>query len=479
MLEPLLFDISGRAPISIRDQILRGRYLVHGLSRLKLLGPGSKLLVVGAGVAGVTTVLEALRRGDGDVILVDRKPIPFATQAQCTTRWIDPAQYDWPAPHFDRSRWPVASAHASSASVPMGFQAAPAAHIAGRWSNALAAQVASLRGRAASSRLSQHYAHELTHWQANLSAGGDVQGYNVTCRLVRSGSGSSWIWLDVDTIVLAYGVKAERTIVADPASPATTPQHGASSCVFEGRHFWANDPFQQLDFGLSGTGNVLVSGGGDGALQDFIRLTTGQDSARAVFEAAFSRVPQLRELLVSQLWHEDDQAHRALLWSVDKPSLHAILTRLHQAHTSAIREVRGSAAWAQIETALSQLTAGRNLARIQLAHPCDHFSPCYSLNRLIALLIGAYMVDRGLKPFLSMQQVVRVEHQGAGSCGVGCWDASHAVTFLDGASCSASGQVQTVSDYDGVVIRHGVERHDTAAGAMPAHSLPLHPIPMV
>ena len=54
-----------------------------------------KLIVVGAGVGGVTTAIEAAKFQIPTVIL-EREVEPFSRQAECTTRFIDPTQYDWP-----------------------------------------------------------------------------------------------------------------------------------------------------------------------------------------------------------------------------------------------------------------------------------------------------------------------------------------------------------------------------------------------
>ena len=131
--EPLLFDISGRAPISIRDQILRGHYLIRALHRTGGVGPGVRLLIVGAGAAGASAAIEAVKRGV-QTVLVEAKPGPFLLQASCSTRWIDPAQYDFVAPHWAGQAWPASG---PSGNTPLAFRADWAASIAKAWENTL------------------------------------------------------------------------------------------------------------------------------------------------------------------------------------------------------------------------------------------------------------------------------------------------------------------------------------------------------
>ena len=114
-----VFNLAGRTPASIRDQIFRAHLLTERLLDAKILKSGSKLLVVGAGAAGATAAILAARR-DVEVALADSGVSPFALQSLCDTRWVDPVQYDWPAQHCGRGQWPVSG---WPAEVPMKFKA--------------------------------------------------------------------------------------------------------------------------------------------------------------------------------------------------------------------------------------------------------------------------------------------------------------------------------------------------------------------
>ena len=102
-VEPLLYDIGGpRSPVAIRDQIVRARYLVERLIRERVVATDSQILVVGAGVAGVATTIDAANNGLRPV-LIDALPTSFHLQSGSISRWIDPTQYDWPQPHWSGS----------------------------------------------------------------------------------------------------------------------------------------------------------------------------------------------------------------------------------------------------------------------------------------------------------------------------------------------------------------------------------------
>jgi hypothetical protein len=86
-------------PVSIRDQMNRARWLVQKANDLGFFGRNReekfrKLLVCGAGAAGVTAALHALALGV-ETVLVEKSAAPFLRQRHCRSRWLDPAQYDW------------------------------------------------------------------------------------------------------------------------------------------------------------------------------------------------------------------------------------------------------------------------------------------------------------------------------------------------------------------------------------------------
>ena len=483
--EPLLFDISGRAPISIRDQILRGHYLIRALHRTGGVGPGVRLLIVGAGAAGASAAIEAVKRGV-QTVLVEAKPGPFLLQASCSTRWIDPAQYDFVAPHWAGQAWPASG---PSGNTPLAFRADWAASIAKAWENTLTS-VALARPNLLSLRYGWALAQwpvpqytspqRLSHYDVTLGKGPPLQGAPFTSAY------SVFSWEQFEVVVLAYGVEADRVVVEDPAPGGSTPKYGPTRSVFKGLRFWDNDAFQQPGLGLGPGALALVSGGGDGALQDFIRLVTGQRSAREVLVALTASLPSTSSNEIElALWHQDEQAHRALLWTVprDAPTYHAVLSSVHATHVTLVNALFKKH-WTRIAGVLDPMRAGRN-THIELAYPCEHFGECYSLNRFVVLLLAEYLRRAaGSDPLAPGHALVRVEHTGTGTCVPGCWGPSHEVVLQTGVSCSnpsGAGSAVRRRSFHGIAVRHGVNWQSlqgapaTSPGFLPHHSLPLQP----
>lgn len=102
-----LFALSGErlSPVGIRDQLLRGKFIVNALLKDHVVGLKKPLLIVGAGAAGVSAALWAVENG-ALVTLVDRESFPFSRQRHCTTKSINLVQYDWPIDHWQEKSFP-------------------------------------------------------------------------------------------------------------------------------------------------------------------------------------------------------------------------------------------------------------------------------------------------------------------------------------------------------------------------------------
>ena len=81
-------------------------------------------------------------------------------------------------------------------------------------------------------------------------------------------------------VISARGFGDERCFLEWPNPPLTRNGH-----PFRGFEFWASDPFERPNLGVPNRAGddprprVLISGGGDGAMQDFLRIMTRHKSA--------------------------------------------------------------------------------------------------------------------------------------------------------------------------------------------------------
>jgi FAD dependent oxidoreductase len=278
---PNVFDLSsGLVHVSMRDQIVRAQLLIRDLIAADT--DITRLLIVGAGIAGISAATAASAAGKS-VTVVDTQHEPMSLQRGVASRHVGPFMYEWPTSiHNDQTYPPTArfSPHtswppAAQAHTPQWRSSVPlsandfAANIDG-WlrsyigsvtkppaflmdvdgvavktfvkSFARAAAVSSVRrmlgmpwSRPPGLVLNNHYDWRTRTWESGP-------------RVVSA-----------DYVILAAGMGAENTELYKGSGLFGVP-------------FWGNDTL--LDPATTDQA-VGVFGGGDGALQDVLRVLTG------------------------------------------------------------------------------------------------------------------------------------------------------------------------------------------------------------
>ncbi len=355
---PLFFNLGGRiSPISIRDQMVRGQTIVERALEAGLIGgEGHRpLLVVGAGAAGATAAIHAASRRV-PTILLDREASSFMRQAHCATRWIDPTQYDWPVDHWDRGLCP-------SVPVPTPFP------WRSDWSNRLAAQWSIRLNRAVGRFPWLRIYYRTTVTTAMPVGAPDGWAVQFNHRPFRFHFGM---------IVWTVGFGAERCEIPSCDSGPD----------YRGYAFWESDPFQRADCGVPPpkTPEVLISGSGDGALQDFVRITTRRKSAEEILRAC-----SLPSRVAETLQSAEDLAQRAYHWGETKTHDHEVIDRLHQVHRGLVEGLVGAGRSSDDVVKALDVLIGRPAPRITLVSSCTHFANAYGLNRFLTLLIARFM----------------------------------------------------------------------------------------
>lgn len=439
-------------PVSVRDQIVRTCFLVERLWHKKRLQPNSKLLIIGAGAAGVTAAIKSIHFGVQHVMVADSQASVLSLQAGCRTRWVDPAQYDWPATHWSEQRWPIRE--------PRGFTAgtaskmAPPLELEAGWAEAWAAKfefalnVYELKGQ-----VTFHPCRKAIEWNPSPAGGYEVEFDDTT-------SGASAGSLNADVIIFAGGLGKERV-----SAPVV---HGKPA-RFSSVPFWADDTFEAKDFGLSAVKHgVLVSGSGDGALQDFVRLVTGRRSVKGVWKTVESTLDASTRRRLEALWHWEDLAYRTAAFAPGYGTPIDALATLHQRFALLVDEmVADSARWPRIVARLDALIGpARPTHKVFMVLAARGFDGCYPLNRLVALLLLAYIKHRhpGHDPLLVGRAVRSVHPTGLAKP----WGEGVLVEFED-----PSGMTNTIA-FDSVVIRHGI---DPSTLSVAARRLALQPVP--
>ena len=156
---------------------------------------------------------------------------------------------------------------------------------------------------------------------------------------------------------------------------------------YRGFAFWETEPFQRPDCGLAPEiPRIVISGSGDGALQDFLRITTNRKSAEEILRAC-----PLPISVAETLQSAEDLAQRAYQWGTTKTHDHRVLQTLHDHHRRIVEGLVGPARTNNdVVDALNRLI--RNpLPEIHLISSCRHFANAYGLNRFLAILVSRFL----------------------------------------------------------------------------------------
>jgi hypothetical protein len=435
---PRVFNMSGKlTPVSIKDQMIRGRLFAERAAENGEISaaPDQSLLVIGGGVCGITAAIRAVQQGIPATVL-ERSPRLFGMQAACATRWLDPFQYDWPLDHWYLGAFPTSV----PTSMPLPFAANWASALASLWRWNLGLAFAAPRA-ALSIQVNSHltpgapisYTPPHSFVQVHYTTPAGPQSGNFGAVLVTTGFGT---------------------------------ENTASPPAFRGFPFWQADPLAQPNCGLPLTtpAQVLISGGGDGALQDFLRITTQQHSAKDVFQ-----VCAIPSGIAAALKDVERCTAAAYHWAAHPGHDHGLHMELQQEHGRQVTLALGNPT---VSANLGMLLTGRPKS-IKLVHVCEHLTPYYSLNRFLTLLIARYIeqVD-GVTVIESQTSVTGVQSanrsHGCASNPTLCHGAPHAVDFHDWFSCrdKGPGLHRSTDQYNVVVLRHGILAGPAAYSAL-------------
>jgi hypothetical protein len=487
-----IFELSGLRTISIRDQMLRAYLLVNRCIDAKLIASDRPLLVIGGGIGGVIATMTAAENGI-PVVLVEEQPSLFWRQLVCD-RHLDPTEYDWPAEHWAAATYPfpIAAVSALAApppprpSMPLRYLAAPANVLAARWT--------------------REFALWRTTPNARFATVATGLGPVIPAVHIVTGTGSNQVFLNHPSPKLpapSIGFGAAISCVGFPREQTTVSHTPPRPGKYTGFDFWGPDPHVRRNLGISGALpsplRVLISGSGDGALQDFIRVLTGR-SAGWVYQQIFGARPSAPNLPGTARWPDllpyaraDDLARRACAYSMEDG--HHTLQTWHDVYMQEINvlwhtRLRGNV----LGLANSLLRNDVRDLDVLLVHRCRHFGFCYGLNRFIAVLLAhlhADMRERSLEWVLRHGYgVVAVDPERPGGAsphahpGLACGDPRichgkpHWVS-VQGADCSgtiAGARVVTIDvPFHSVIIRHGVERKPFFGHApFPRQNPPYH-----
>jgi thioredoxin reductase len=425
-VRPLEFNISSPyTPISIRDQMIRAKMLVDRLiESSRLLSTERPLFVVGGGAAGMTAALEAASLGV-PVTVIEKAVAPFGMQRRCMSRWVDPVQYDWPANHWAKGVFPW-----RAPSMPLPWSANVANYLAGVW-------IAEI------SKAQKKWPHLKTSYSSHIISA-TLDRTSAMLEITYADAISGLTTLSCGAAIYAVGYGQEVCNIGD----------------FHGPQFWETDnleyPLLDCDPQLDGRRLfVKICGGGDGALQDFLRVCTGLSSARAILERV--GVYPLEGFLL-ELFSEEDQARRSSVWN-SRLQDHEVQRRLQRVHN---RLANLALLNPQIQQALHGLLQPRlDSLDVEIIHSCDHFAQAYCLNRFLVTLILNFAQMAGMTAKATGDHTVHEIIGVAHACSKNyrsCYGQEHKVVSKSGARCGTRAEGTTVEQIaEVVVLRLGID----------------------
>jgi hypothetical protein len=462
-LGPYLFSIGGNVgpTISIRDQMLRGQLLVDRAIEQGLLGSKPEqrpLVVIGAGAGGASAALRAAQLGI-PADLVDRQAQPFHVQTGCTTRWVDPVQYDWPMGHYDQARFPWPPPPDQD-DFPLPWQADFADSLATGWQARLGALVTGPPPLP----FTFHDRHDFRNVFTSVErARAGVTPQQVV--EIRSRVTAQTTYLPAAMVLVAIGFGKERVWAGHDDEALADPARGYP--------FWDTDRWYEPNFGLAAgtTPRVLISGAGAGALQDFLRVltqpmthpTTGRPyhSARAIYDRL-----GIPPAIQREVQHLQEYAQRLLVWGGSTRFEHAVQQEWHDGLVRLVQQVL--AANPGVGTELGKLLQPPDLVReVRLCYSCTHLTSTYGLNRFLTLLIAAFLEEHGIQVLFPQLRLRNLDCAGHAVSAPprpphDCWGQPHVAHFVDQPRCfdPPTGPHPTPFHPNILFLRHGVKRFE-------------------
>ncbi len=441
-------------PASIRDQMLRAVFWVDAALDAGLLGHGKRLAVIGAGAAGATAAVRAASHGV-ETYLIELEE-PFDKQRKCLTRWLDPTLYDWPACHWRSATFPSPTI----TSPVLSWTASYANEVALQWLAALE-----------SSRLL--YPDRLTllspfECRTLMPVGDQVM-------LVLGQHGVPASVVTADAVLHATGFRAERTSLE----------------TFQSIPFWHTDGLASLAsvWPADKPLRVLLSGGGDGVLQDFLRIVTGFHSPTPTYKIIESLLPpSAREKLVVWLLTAEQQCQHAYILSASESRHeHTALQQQRAVMAKLVDELTAEpSVWGPLSGALKSCSCLPSHASIHIGHWCSHWGKVYPLNHFLVELLLRCLPDQcRVWPNVSLKAVLGQGHVCDGDYWK-CFGEPHEASFAAKACACVSAPlgappISLPKMFDVILIRHGADPQDFRdhSGARippPRQALPYHPI---
>jgi hypothetical protein len=397
--------------------------------------------------------------------LITRSRGFFQPQLQSSTRWIDPIQYDWPCEHFQFAKFPWDLATQRTFAFP--FDANISNTLANQWDSKF-------------QYFLNRNANIVEHWPDSTFDRFDANSNTI---FVQRGSATHSGQAHV--VLHAHGFGVERTW-AGKREDATA----------FGPPFWSSDSLTEPNFGLpQGTKpRVLISGSGDGAIQDFLRIACKSGTSNPDCSAAsiYRRAGIPNEIL-QRATQPSDFANRVLIWGHDNTHDHQPRKNFDTVIKQLVDDsLNISAVFNNLDSILRDPNDFESLA---VVHECTHLTPYYPLNWFLARLIDAFWFKKykGIPRIDANEMVLQVEsalccnkrisrvdcdnHSNPNSDWLNCIGKNHRIYVWDKPDCRAKSNEIDIDfgTYNVLILRNGLELSDDEKLLSPKLSRQLMP----
>jgi hypothetical protein len=455
-----IYSIAGSLrPGAIKDQINRGGWIVRWMHEQNILSSLKPVLIVGGGAGGMSAALQALTLNIPCVLLAcdaDSKahgqlsdPVEklFPAQGHCRSRFLEPTAYEWFDKHWDKHRF-----RADRRFHPLGYKREVASEIALKWRMA-AAEIAA---RSANKLLVLSTRRFAT---ADEIVTRDDKAWRFVPAVLESLNelNPGYPTLDVKfaAVIIATGTGAEKRV---ENYPRTDPADEG----FCSKPFWSTDKIDHPSYGCAEPPQrVLISGGGDGGMQDALRF-----------------ILQRRWRDIANLVNKLEIPPRLLKdLSLEQGSGCVQNTRIDATSKQVARDYVQWISTRGMLNGLLQDLLRPNRPEVDLVFYHNHLHGSYPINRFMLHLLHELTVMESVelarKPklnFVADTEVIGVKHiahepLGASSQDRGaghCWGKPHRAMFRARSSCAHShGPVELLEsphEYQIVIIRHGTNQ---------------------
>lgn len=446
-----VYELAGLRTGSIRDQLLRSTLVVQCLIDEGIVDRARPLLVFGAGAAGVNAALTAAKRGVSADVL-ERTGHEFATLLQSDWRRVDPVEYDWPHPHCRDGCFP-----SGGRGIPLVQLAGTGADLAHAWDAELRVWMKTRSGRKGLGSV-----RVIPNQDANdfLNFRVDPARRTVDVTGPWVGKGGAFSTERYGAILSCIGFSGERTSSTDTPNPWSD---------YVGPGFWTdNDGLGRSNPLRRQYRHVVITGGGDGAMQDFQRAVAGTFGMELLDRVGHS-LPGWKKTdhfldggSLADLLMAEDAGRRAHAWKRDHQPLVRALRHWHRTFSGAVDALVAPWSDAQVAQTLKSIlepSVWNGNRSVTWVYRDETPGYAYALNRFLCLLIEKLVERRaasGIRlpvSILSESQVTSIrpvlsKHQ----CGIAddCNGEDHIVEIRTRLSPKPR---QVTADL--IVVRHG------------------------